>query len=87
MMCSILPRIETQVTLGWSHVPITFNLEDHPDRNAGIGDLPLVVSSIINNVIVSKMLVDRASSLNVISTRLMGKLQISKDQLLPTKPF
>ena len=38
----------------WSHVPITFSQEDHPDRNVGVGTLPLVVAPIINNVVVSK---------------------------------
>ena len=79
-VCSVLRSIETRVALRWSHVPITFSQEDRPDRNAGVGDLPLVVFPIINNVIVSKMLVDGGSSLNLISTRLMKKLQISRDR-------
>ena len=53
----------------------------------GVGVLPLVVSPIINNVVVSNMLVDGGASLNLISTKLMSKLQITEEQLLPTGPF
>ena len=71
----------------WSHVPITFSQEDHPDRNVGVGTLPLVAAPIINNVVVSKMLIDGGSSINLISTKLMAKLQITKTILAPTGPF
>ena len=53
----------------------------------GSGTLPLVVSPIINNITVSKMLVDGGSSIKLISAVLMDKLQISEAQLLPTSPF
>jgi hypothetical protein len=44
--------------LWWSHVQVTFDTADHPDRHAGVGALPLVVSPLIRNVRVMKMLVD-----------------------------
>ena len=86
-MCATLPSEGSQVALKWSHVPITLNQEEHPDRNSGVGTLPLVASPIINNVVVSKMLIDGGSSINLISTKLMTKLQITKASLAPTGPF
>ena len=52
-----------------------------------VGVLPLVVSPVINNVRVNKMLVDGGSGLNLISTKLMDKLQISQERLEPTGSF
>ena len=68
-------------------MPITFDAADHPDRNTAVGLLPLVVSLTINNVTVSKMLVDRGASLNLISAKLMDKMQIRVEQLKPMGPF
>ena len=81
------PTVEEQRPLRWSHVPITFDAANHPDRVAGVGLLPLVVSPIIHNVVVSKMLIDGGAGLNLISAKLMEKLQISEEQLRPTGPF
>ena len=58
-----------------------------PDRNVGVGTLPLVAAPIINNVVVSKMLVDGGSRIILISTKLMDKLQITKTSLVLTGPF
>ena len=49
--------------------------------------LPLVVSPIIHNVTVTKMLVDGGAGLNLISAKLLGKLQVPRESLLPTGPF
>ena len=49
--------------------------------------LPLVVSPVINNVTVTKMLVDGRVGLNLISAKLLGKLQIPRGSLAPTEPF
>ena len=68
-------------------MPITFDARDHPDRVSGVGMLPLVVSPVINNVRVTKMLIDGGSGLNLISTKLMDKLQISQERLEPTGSF
>ena len=47
----------------------------------------MVAAPIINNVVVSKMLIDGGLSINLISTKLMTKLQITKTILAPTGPF
>jgi hypothetical protein len=51
------PVMEAQKQLKWSHLPIIFDAEDHPDRTTGVGCLPLLVSPIIRNLKVTKMLV------------------------------
>jgi hypothetical protein len=68
-------------------VPITFDTRDHIDRNAGVCILPLVVSAIINNITITKMLVDGSAGLNLISVKLMEKLQVAEEQLAPTGTF
>ena len=81
------PSANEQRPLKWSHVPITFDAEDHPDRTTGVGVLPLVVSPVIHNVTVTKMLVDGGAGLNLISTDLLEKLQIPRERLAPTGSF
>ena len=68
-------------------MPITFDAEDHPDRTTGVGVLPLVVSPVIHNMTMTKMLVDGGAGLNLISARLLGKLQVPRGGLMPTLPF
>ena len=73
--------------LRWAHMPITFDAGDHPDRVAGVGTLPLVVSPIVKNIRVTQMLVDGGAGLNILSAKLMDKLQITEDQLAPSMSF
>ena len=75
-MYVVQPSADEQRPLKWSHVPITFDAADHPDRTSGVGILPLVVSPVIHNMTVMKMLVDGGAGLNLISADLLGKLQI-----------
>jgi hypothetical protein len=70
--------------LWWSHVQITFDVVDHPDYRSGVGALPLVVSLMICNLQVTEMLVGGGTCLNLISVKLMEKLQISKKVPTPT---
>ena len=51
------------------------------------GTLPLVVSPIIKNIRVTKMLVDGGAGLNILSAKLMDKLQITEDQIAPSMSF
>jgi hypothetical protein len=75
------PRADQREPLWWSHIPVTFDTVDHPDRRTGVGALPLVVSPVIRHVRVTKMLVDGGSCLNRISVKRMEVLQISKKEL------
>jgi hypothetical protein len=68
-------------------VPITFDAADHHDRCSGVGTLLLVVSPVIRNMRVTKMLVDGDVGLDLISVKLMEKLHISKKELALTDAF
>jgi hypothetical protein len=81
------PRADQREPLCWSHVLVTFDVADHPNRCTGVGALPLVVSPVIHNVRVTKMLVDGRASISLISVKLMEVLQISKKELTPTGAF
>jgi hypothetical protein len=66
--------VAEQRPLCWSHVPITFEVEDHLERTTGLGLLPLVVAPMVNNIVVIKMSAHGGEGLNLISTKLMGNL-------------
>jgi hypothetical protein len=68
------PGVDQRDTLWWSHGPATFDASDHLDRRTGVGALPLVVSPVIRNVRVTRMLVDSGAGLNLISVKLMEVL-------------
>jgi hypothetical protein len=73
-VCSV--KVATPVYLAWSDKPITFDLGDHPDRVPSPGKYPLVVDPVIGNVRLTKVLMDGASSLNIIYAKTLGLLQI-----------
>jgi hypothetical protein len=73
--------------LWWSHIPITFDAAYHLDCCLGVGTLSLVVSLVICNVRVTKMLVDGGAGLNLIFVKLMVKFKISKKELALTGAF
>ena len=61
--------------------------EDHPDRTTAVGCLPLLVSTTIRNLKVTKMLVDGGAGLNLISPAVISKLQIAEEELEVTGTF
>jgi hypothetical protein len=63
-VCSV--KVATPVYLDWSDKPITFDQGDHPDYVLSPRRYPLVVNPIIDNVRLSKVLMDGGSSLNII---------------------
>jgi hypothetical protein len=73
-VCSV--KVAAPVYLDWSDKPITFDQGDHPDRMPSPGKYPLVVDPIIDNVMLTKVLMDRGSSLNIIYVDTLGLLQI-----------
>jgi hypothetical protein len=73
-VCSV--KVATPVYLDWSDKPITFDQGDHPDRVPSPGKYPLVVDPVIGNVRLTKVLMDRGSSLNIIYAETLGLLQI-----------
>jgi hypothetical protein len=71
---AVEPMMEAQKPLKWSHSPIIFDAEDHPDQTTAVGCLPLLVSPTIRNLKVTKMLVDGGASLNLISPDVIKRL-------------
>lgn len=81
------PMMGAQKPLKWSHTPIVFDTEDHPDRTTAVGCLPLLVSPTIRNLKVTKMLVDSGAGLNFISPDVIKRLQIPDKDLEETVTF
>jgi hypothetical protein len=73
-VCSV--KVAAPVYLDWSDKPITFDQGDHPDHVPSPGKYPLVVNPVINNVRLTKVLMDEDSSLNIIYAETLVLLQI-----------
>ena len=54
--------------------PITFDSSDHPKSTSTVSTIPLVCTPTINNIAVSKTLIDGGTGLNVISVETFEKL-------------
>ena len=80
-------RVEASQPLKWSQYIITFDAKDHPRSTKTIGTLPLVCTPTINNIVVSKTLIDGGAGLNVISVDTFEMLQVPYDWLMPSRPF
>jgi hypothetical protein len=73
-VCSV--KVAAPNYLDWSDKPITFDQGDHPDRVPNPWKYPLVVDPVIDNVRLTKVLMDGGSSLNIIYVETLGFLQI-----------
>jgi hypothetical protein len=73
-VCSV--KEATPVYLDWSDKPITFDQGDHPNYVPSLGRYPLVVDPVIGNARLTKVLMDRGSSLNIIYAETLGLLGI-----------
>jgi hypothetical protein len=71
-VCSV--KVAPPVYLDWSDKPITFDQGDHPDRVSSPGKYPLVVDPVIDNIRLTKVLMDGGSSLNIIYVETLGLL-------------
>jgi hypothetical protein len=65
---------ETLQPLRWSEYPITFSKKDHWLHIPDPGTYPLVVSPIVDGAFLPKTLFDRGSSLNIIFTETLRKM-------------
>ena len=81
------PAREAWKPLKWSRMPIIFDEEDHPGRSTVVGCLPLLLSPIIRNLKVTKILVDGGAGLNLISPTVINKLQKGEEELEVTGTF
>jgi hypothetical protein len=52
--------------LKWYEVTITFDRSDHPDYIPKLGRYPLIISPIIKDVKLNRVLVEEESSLNIL---------------------
>ena len=82
-----LPKSEAMRPLKWSQTAITFDSRDQLRCSAMAGTLPMLCTPTISNVLVTKTLIDSGAGLNVLSIETFETLQVSYDQLMPTKPF
>jgi hypothetical protein len=73
-VCSV--KVATPVYLDWFDKPITFDQGDHPDCVPSPGRYPLVVDPVIGNTRLTKVLMDRGSSLNIIYAETLGLLGV-----------
>jgi hypothetical protein len=76
-----LVKVAAPVYLDWSDKPITFDQGDHPDFVPSPGMYPLVVNPIISNVRLSKVLMDRGSSLNIIYDETLELLGVDRSEV------
>ena len=84
---AVEPAAESRKPLKWSRTPIIFDEEDHHDSTTAVGCLPLLVSPTIRDLKVTKMLVDGEAGLNLISPKVISKLQIAEEELKVTGTF
>jgi hypothetical protein len=78
-VCSV--KVAAPVYLDWSDKPITFDQGDHPDYVPSPGRYPLIVDPIIGNVRLSKVLMDRGSSLNIIYAETLELLGVDRSEI------
>jgi hypothetical protein len=74
--------------LKWSEVPITFDRSDHPNSVPKLGRYPLIVSPIVKDVKLNRVLVDGGSSLNILFVKTFDQMGLSRSALHPSwAPF
>jgi hypothetical protein len=71
----------------WMEMSIGFDASDCPKNMAGAGQLPLLVSPTIANIMLYHILVYSGAALNVISLPAFKKLQILMLKFAPSCPF
>jgi hypothetical protein len=69
-------KVAAPVYLDWSDKPITFDQGDHLDCVPSLGRYPLIVDPVIGNARLTKVLMDRGSSLNIIYVETLGLLGV-----------
>ena len=84
-VCNTILQAEhgSSTTPSWVTVPITFSYQDFPDNLTYPGRLPLVVSPIIENSTVHKVLLDGGSSFGIITTDTLRKMQVPRSYIKP----
>jgi hypothetical protein len=70
--------------LKWSKVLITFDPSNHPEFVPKPGWYPLIVSPIIKDVKLNRVLVDGGSSLNILFLKTFNQMGLSRSLLHPS---
>jgi hypothetical protein len=71
----------TPTFLRWSRSVITFDHSDHLDNVPHPGRYPLVVDPIIDKKHLSKVLMDRGSSLNIMYVEMLDAMGINQSHI------
>jgi hypothetical protein len=71
----------TPLFLDWSEEAITFDRDDHPDYIPNPGHYPLVINLVIGNARLTKVLMDGGSGLNILYTKTLDLMGISRSRL------
>lgn len=74
---AMLQAKATPVYLKWSETAITFDRTDHSNHILQLGRFPLVVSTIVGETCLTKVLMDSRSSLNLLYARTYDALGLS----------
>jgi hypothetical protein len=69
--------------LKWYEVPITFDRSDHPDFVLKPGRHPLIVSPIIKDVKLNRVLINGGSSLNILLLKTFDQMGLSRSLMCP----
>jgi hypothetical protein len=73
--------------LKWSTSKIGFDEEDHPISTKAVGTMPLLCTPTINNIIINHTLINGGVGLNIISVKVLKKMQVPYHRLMPTPLF
>ena len=73
---AVLHEPEAARPLKWSHHSITFSKQDRPSTTRMVGLVPLVCTPTVNNVAVSRTLIDGGAGLNVLSIAMFDQMQV-----------
>jgi hypothetical protein len=69
--------------LKWSEDPITFDHSDHPDFMPKSGRYPRIVSPIIKDIKLNRVLIDGGSSLNILFLKTFDQMRLLMLALCP----
>jgi hypothetical protein len=76
-----MSTLKTRSLLRWSEFPITFPRKDHWVHIPDPETYPLVVNPIVDGAYLPKTLIDRGSSLNIIFTETLRKMDFDFNKM------
>jgi hypothetical protein len=83
-----MSTLKTRSLLRWSEFPITFPRKDHWVHIPDPETYPLVVNPIVDGAYLPKTLIDRGSSLNIIFTETLRKMDFDFNKMTASdEPF